>query len=323
MSEPIVQCDPTVDDADRLLEQADAVHDDEPARALQMLRHVAAANLPPARLERLAFLLNHVLGEKFELWAQACAAQRTVIEASGASPTPTLLRQAAIAAQIAGDAHHARAWTLELATRSEAPLAKARALVTLGAVAFAATGQDAETAGRLTLQALQPLAALHASPGCGLDAAFGAVANDLAGALLERPLADLEQADLRTALALTAEHAQRFWQRAGQWIDVERAHYLRAMSANALGLGAQAAAHARAGLELLDEHDAPHTEDVDRAFLELELAQGLHVAELEGGDQALDRAHALARAFAEPGLAEWFARRSARNAALAAHYGRH
>ena len=57
---------------------------------------------------------------------------------------------------------------LKVAPRADAPLAKARVLVTLGAVAFSVSRQGAESAGRLTLQALQPLAALHATPGTGL-----------------------------------------------------------------------------------------------------------------------------------------------------------
>jgi hypothetical protein len=320
MSQTSVQPDPTSSNA--LLSQADEIHDDEPERARDLLRRVVPAELPAARLPRLAFLLNHVLGEKLELWPEALLRHQAIVDAARADMPQTVLRQAAIAAQIAGDGLHAHEWTQALAASASAPLPKARALVALGVVAFSASRQDAETAGRRTLQALQPLAAIHATSGTGLDGAFGVVTNNLASDLLDRPPIELDQPDLRTALELTAEHAQRFWQRAGQWVDFERAHYLRALAANALGQGAQAAQHARSGLDVLDAHDGDHAEDVDRAFLELELAQGLLLSGQAGNAAAQARAESLAARFGDASLEKWFARRLQRNAALAAYYGR-
>ena len=312
---------PTLD-GDALLAQIGALHDDEPQQALELLRALDVATVSTERLPRLSFLLDHVLGEKFDLWAEALAGQRALVLQAGADATPAIFRQAAIAAQVAGEVNLARQWTQALAASADAPLAKARALVSLGAVGFSVSRLGAESAGRLTLQALQPLAALHATPGNGLDAAFAAVTNNLASDLLERPLADLAQPDLRTALQLGAEHAQRFWERAGTWVNHERAHYLVAMAANALGRGADGVAQARAGLALLDELDHDGNEKVDRAFLELELAMGLRLAQLPGRAEALARALALAAQFGKPWLDRWFAERSTRNEALAAHYRR-
>ena len=48
---------------DALLSQADELHDDEPQRALEMLRTLDIATLSTSRLQRLSFLLDHVLGE--------------------------------------------------------------------------------------------------------------------------------------------------------------------------------------------------------------------------------------------------------------------
>jgi hypothetical protein len=320
MSNPTVPL--LASDGDALLAEIDALHDDDPQRAIEMLRALDVAAVSTSRLPRLAFLLDHVFGEKFDLWPEALARQRAVVQQAGLAATPLLYRHAAVAAQVAGDAHLTRLWTQALAASADAPLAKARALVSLGAVAFSVSRLGADTAGRLTLQALQPLAALHAMPGGGLDAEFGAVANNLASELLERPLDDLTQPDLRVALQLTADHAQRFWQRAGLWINRERAHYLGAMAANALGLGDAGATHARAGLALLDEFDDAHEQNVDRAFLELELATALRLASQAGRADALARALALAAQFGDVGLDRWFANRSTRNEALAAHYGR-
>lgn len=313
---------PLAIDGDALLAQIDSIHDDEPRRALELLLGLDVATVSTGQLPRLAFLLDHVLGEKFDLWTQALAAQHALVARAGIHATPAIFRQAAVAAQIAGDSSQARAWTQALAASSDTPVAKARALVTLGAVMFSVSRHGAEAAGRLALQALQPLAALHALPGPGLDAAFGAVTNNIASDLLERPVADLVQADLRTALHLTTQHAQRFWDRAGSWVHRERAHYLGAMTANALGDGAAGTAQARAGLALLDAHDADGSEDVDRAFLELELAMGLRLCEQAARADALARALALAARFGEASLHRWFADRQGRNEALALHYGR-
>ena len=45
-----------------LLDEADACHDDEPARAADMLRRIDPSALPADRLPVLAFLFNHLLG---------------------------------------------------------------------------------------------------------------------------------------------------------------------------------------------------------------------------------------------------------------------
>jgi hypothetical protein len=289
-----------------------------------MLRHVGPTRLAAERLPRLAFLLNHVMGEHFGLWAQALAAQRALLAAAGGRPGPVLLRQAAVAAQAGGDAAQARRWTEALAEAAGASPAAARALVSLAVVGFTVARQDAETAGRLALQALSPLASLRAASGSPLDQPFAATTNNLASSLLDRPLPDLEQPDLRTAIALAAEHSQRFWQRAGDWVNAERAHYLRALAANALGDATQAAMHARAGLALLDEHDGAQAQDVDRAFLELELAHALAMAGDcdDAADAAQDRAEALAARFKDAALVRWFDERIQRNASLAARYRR-
>jgi hypothetical protein len=317
MSDPL---QPTPD-ADALLAQADALHDDEPPRALEMLRALDIAALSPARLGRLSFLVAHVVGEKFGLWDEAVARLRAIVALAGPDVTPLILRHAALAAHLAADDGQAREWTQALAASADAPLDKAHALVALGAVQFSASRLSAQAAARQALHALAASAALQDTPGSGLDAAFGAVANNLASDLLERPLADLARPDVRDAIARAAELAQRLWDGTGTWVQRERAHYLSAMAANALGHGDAGAAHARAGLALLDEFDVDDGERVDRAFLELELAAGLRLAGQPGRAEALARALALASRFDAPWLDRWFTDRQARNEALAGHYG--
>ncbi|MBW8757364.1 MAG: hypothetical protein JF586_07120 [Burkholderiales bacterium] len=318
MSDPIVP----IPGADALLAQADALHDDDPARALELLRAIEVTALDAAKLGRLSFLLDHVTGEKFGLWDEAVDGLRKVVARAGAEVTPLILRHAAIAAHMVTDDALAHEWTQALAASADAPLDKARALVALGTVQFSLGRLPAEAAGRHALHALRPLGDLLEAPGSGLDAAFGAVTNNIASELLERPLPDLAQPDLRDALARAAGLAQRFWEHAGTWVNHERARYLSAMVANALGDGDAGVAHAQAGLALLDEFDVDHGQAVDRAFLELELAAGLRLAGRPGRPEALARALALASRFGQPWLDRWFSDRQTRNEALAAHYGR-
>ena len=48
---------------DALLAQIDALRDDEPQQALEQLRALDVSTLSTSRLQRLSFLLDHVLGE--------------------------------------------------------------------------------------------------------------------------------------------------------------------------------------------------------------------------------------------------------------------
>ncbi len=308
--------------ADAQLAQADALHDAEPARALALLRNLDMAKLSPAKLPRLSFLIAHVTGEKFKLWGEALAEQRALVRLAGEPVPPTLLRHAAVTASLTGETTQAATWTRALAHGTRAPLAKAEALVALGAAGLTVSRLEAHEAGNAALKALDPLDAFDDAPVDELDTAFGIVTNNLASELLERPVEDLTDDALCHALQSAATHAQRFWTRAGTWLNHERAHYLVAMAANALGDGATGVAQARAGLALLDEHDTAGDEHVDRAFLELELAMGLRLAGQDGRADALARALALAARFGDPDLDKWFTGRHTRNEALAIHYGR-
>ncbi len=310
-------------DASESLAAANACHDDDPARGASLLRGLDATALPADERPLLAFLLNHVLGEKLGAWAEADARQTALLQLArdgGAAPPAVLLRQAAVAAQLggAGDGP-ARLDRLvaALAEAAGAPAAQARDVVQLAAVAFSLPGLDAAAAGSLALSALAPLASdAWQQPG-GLDTAAAAQCNNIASDLAERPLADLADSTLRVGLARAAEWSQTLWQRAGTWVNWERACYLRALAAGALGEVEAARLHARAGLALLDSHDSRQEQSVDRAFLEMEHAfacERLGRAEEAAAAQA--RADALAADFGDAGLSTWYCQRVERNRLL-------
>ena len=323
--------------AHALLDEADAIHDDDPPRGAELLRRIDAGALAADRLPLLGFLLNHVLGEKLGDWAEAHARQRSLLQAAAAAaaaadaaadaaaaaPLPAVLhRHAAVAARLAGDDAAADAATQALAAATTASALQAGELVSLAAAGLQSGALPAAAAGQLALSALLALQAAHWQATGPLDVPAAAQCNNLGSALVDRPVADLADPALRQALALAAERAKWLWQRAGDWVNHERAAYLCALAASALGDPASALRHAQGGLGLIDAHDTTGEQAVDRAFLGLEASFALdRLGRAEEAARARAAADALAAAFGDAGLEKWYADRVARNAELHAHAG--
>lgn len=301
------------------LQAANACHDADPPRGAELLRRIDAAALDPGQQPLYAFLLNHVFAEKLGQAAEAWQRQQALLAAAGDDATLPLLRHAAAAARLAGEAAAEDRLTTRLASAAGVGPAQAGELVGLAAASFTVPRLAGAAAGEAALAALAPLHGPAWRQASGLDATAGVLANNLASDLAERPLPELAAEPLRRAMADAAELAQGFWHRAGQWVQQERAHYLRALVANALGDVAVAAAQARAGLVLLENFDQDGQEKVDQAFLRSELAHALACAG-EAADAQVERslADALAEAFDDAGLTQWYQSRLARQAALSA-----
>ncbi|MEO8151627.1 MAG: hypothetical protein ABI605_01055 [Rhizobacter sp.] len=296
------------------LDEANACHDAEPARAASMLRQIDLAQLPVERLPSFAFLLNHVLGEKLAAWPETLNRQQQLIALAQPNPALVLWRQLGSAAFVV-DADAPLAQAIDaLATASNATLDRARELVALSAATYLVPSRKTATeAAQTALQAMALLSPAHWPTSSALDAQAAACANNLANDLLDRPESDLHNAALRAALARSAELAHRLWLVAGTWVHVERALYTRALACTALGEPHLARRHALDGLAVLDAHDGQRSESVDRAFLELErwnACMWLGLADEAAG--ALSRAEALAAQFNDTGLTEWFEGRRSR-----------
>ncbi len=299
--------------ASTLLQDANACHDDDPPRAAALLAQIDASALPTDEHPLYAFLLNHVLGEKLGRWAQAHAA----LQALHTSRAPAVLRQAAVAAQLAGESAAAAACTQALALACGGAASTAAELVSLACATFSTPAQNAAAAGQTVLAALQPLHAPAWQSTTPFDAAAAAQCNNLAAALSERALPDYAEPALCGAMLLAAERSQFLWQRAGSWVQRERAHHGRAVALNTVKLSAAAAEQAEAGLALLDANDRGNEESVDRAFLQLERAHALAAQGLATeAAHAQAKAQGLAAAFNDAGLSRWFAQRQARLEAL-------
>jgi hypothetical protein len=309
------------DGAPARLDAAQACHDDEPERAAALLRGLDPAQLPIDRLPGLAFLLNHVLGEKCGAWGEAHERQAALLRAAGDKPAAGLWRQAAAAARAAGEPAEAQRLCAALADATGAAPQAAQDVVALTVAMYRVPRLPPAAAAACTRAALGALhddAPIWQDPN-PLDAAVAACTNNIASSLVERPGQDLAHPLLRVVLEDAARLAERFWLRAGNWVHHERAAYLRAMVGNALDEAPQAREHALRALALIDANDIDDAEKVDRAFIELEHAHACRALELlEEATAAQATAEAIASTFGDAFLDDWFARRRKALAALAA-----
>lgn len=244
-----------------LLDEIDRIHDDAPERAAGLLREFDATGLEGSRLGQLAFLLNHVLGETLGDWNEA--ASRVGALAGRSDAPPGVWRQLFAAQTLRGDA-----------------LGAASARVGL-ARATGASDNDANTAGELTVLAYvrSPLdhagdvlalaRAANVDESTPLDAALAACFNNVTTRMLDASRGAFLGSAQSQALQAGAESARRFWYRAGQWLQHERADYLCAKVAVRIGDAAEAVRAAERGLRLVE---ANGNDAIERAFLLLPLA---------------------------------------------------
>jgi hypothetical protein len=305
---------------DQRLNEADACHDEQPERAAALLLGLDPAQLDSERRPLLAFLANHVLGEKLSRWADANALLARLLAHAGAQAPAVLWRQAAVAAAMCGDDAAATQATDALAERAQVGTVQAAELVQLARVAFIVAGLDAPSAAQQVLAAMEPLDTAHWQQASALDTPAAASCNNIAADLSERPVAELPA--LHAALLRAARCSQRLWLRAGDWVHHERACYGLAVAHGALGEHAAALQAARDGLALLDGHDAANEQTVDRAFLELEQSFALHgLRDAAAAANARARADALAARFDDDALQDWYGQRVQRHHALRAASG--
>lgn len=303
----------------QLLAEADACHDDEPPRAAQLLRQIDSGALGEGDRPLYAFLLNHVLGEKLGDWGVAHRRLAPLLAQVGEAAPAVLWRQGAVAAMLSGEGAAAAAAIAGLARVAPATELQATELVRLAAAGFTVPAAPAAHAGQIALAAMAALEAPHWQSGGALDTAAAATCNNLATALSDRSLEDLREPLLRDALLRAARCSQSLWQRAGNWVNHERACYGLAVAAGALGDAALQRDSAAQGLAQLDMHDSAHEEHVDRAFLELELAHACQrLGRSDEANAARARADALAGSFDDAFLAQWYAQRVQRHGQLLA-----
>lgn len=278
------------------LQQLIQIHDDSPDEVIAQLPGlIDSPALPPADHPRLAWLINHLLGEQKGDWRAAWTLLRR-LPLSDAGPI--LLRHSLVAATLSGDA--LEAWRLErqwLAAGADAGMVRLQARLGV----LQGLRQHGPLSGLLPaldelLQELEPVSA------SADDAALASLANNIVSGLLEREDLDDDSSSPRIVWR-AAQCARRLWGRAGNWVHHERAEYLLALAANRFAQWRDGLQAADAGLALIADNSE---EDVDRAFLLLERARACFgLGRRDEGELAYQQAQTLAAAF-DASLRPWF-----------------
>lgn len=281
-------------------DQIYADHDKDPMATAEILRGLAGDGaVQPQDHRRFAWLVNHLMGEKLSQWETAAATLEKVVSHSAEAPCLTHL---AVASMLAGHPVRTMALLPRIADLAEAPLAAAIVAVHLGVLQFA---QPTDTV------------AVRATAFCGvldllqtLEGMLGKLATPIAGnlnnvtsRLLDDDSGDIQDPLYRDALMRGARAAKALWLVNGNWINHERAEYLIALCGNRLHDYQAAKEAAERGLQAIADGGS---EDVDRAFLLLELSRGERgLGHAQAATVARDEAMRLAQAF-DPELRSWF-----------------
>jgi hypothetical protein len=273
-------------DAEATLDEIHRIHDEQPQQAAEQLRGLATADLPNGRLPLFGFLTIHVLGEKFGRWHEAHSLLAPL--SAGRPDAPLVLHLHAAAAAEACGAARDGAFAHLVRTADERT---AMVLVRIHHLAFSNRPLDETATALVTLAE-----AAGALPASGLDERLAMALNNCTTDLLDRSPADPTRLNVaqRSALTAGAATAKTFWQRAGTWVQNERALYLQALVANRIGDFAFARRCCNEALTIIDSHDGQ--EAVDRVFLQLQLSAAI-----------LGLTRAEAAGWQDAGLRDWFA----------------
>jgi hypothetical protein len=277
------------------LDEIDRIHDDEPHTAATGLRELDADALPADKLPLLAFLCNHVLGEKLGLWSEA-ASRLEQLRASRADAPLAVTAHAATAAYLDG-----RATSPALASLSQTGgAAEAGALVALNALGLRPPADIEALAAQLERLAQASQTFEDNGP---LNQRLAIAFNNGTSRLLDLAKAPVVPAVAAALLAGSAA-SLRFWQAAGTWVHLERALYLRALVHNRIGVAAAAREEC---VRALDVIAANGDEPIDRVFLQLQLAGALlRLGDTAAGKRQLAEARAAAAQWDDAGLKSWF-----------------
>lgn len=259
------------------LAQAWNEHADDPNGVAARWPELTALVVDEPQIERLAALMHHVHGTHLSEWQRGTEALQSLRSLSayreGGPSGQSLRRSLASLAACAGSVTAADAL---------APSDRIR----VGAmVAESLAPHDPARAATMLREALALAQRSELPDSDPMHRALAAACNNLASGL---EMKTTRSADERALMILAAQSARQHWERAGTWLEVERAEYRLAMTwlqANDL---AQARQHAQACLAIVDANQGAALE----RFFGWE---ALGTVERAAGDAAA-HGHALERA---------------------------
>jgi hypothetical protein len=281
-------------------DQLYADHDKDPKATAEALRRMADDKaVEPQNLRRFAWLVNHLMGEKLEQWDKAASTLEKVVADCSEAPC---LSQLAVAATLSGKPVRALALLPRIAQLAEAPVAAANAAVQLGILQFAKPSDTLGTQVQAFIGVLAVLEPLVGQLG-KLATPIAGHLNNVTSRLMDNEGADVRDPQYREALMRGANAAKTIWSAAGNWMNHERADYLVALCGNRLQDHSVAKEAAVRGIQTIAEGG---TEDVDRAFLLLELSRAERgLGNGQAASAAREEAMRLADAF-DSDLRSWF-----------------
>lgn len=295
-----------------LLDSGWDYHDRESERLARELEAGADAGVSDDDLAGFLHLSTHTIGEHLGDWPRALRLGRRVL--AGRTPTRETARAWArlqVAATLAGEAIEAA--ELELSCLNTAGDAFAAALLDMRFMLVAALvgGKRSGEAAQIYGSALDLARSVGAS--AQLDRTIAAASNNLGWELCELPSRSAADDALMTRCAQTG---LEFWLRCGDWINEERALYLKAAVANATADPRAALADAEMALAVI----AAHSErPLDAALLHLTRARSFAaLGDAAAARQAIAEADAAAAKLSAPALKAQFDSERAKAAAAIA-----
>lgn len=281
--------------------------------AEQLARELEAANVDhvdPGELAPLIHLVAHMIGEHLGDWPRALALGKRILDQR--TPTPQTARawgRLSVAATVAGALGDAT--ELELRCLYASPGDVAATLLDLRfMLADALIGSERTVDGaRVYRRALDLAERVEESP--ALNRMIAVASNNISWELYERSTRSPEDDAL---MQLSAETSHTRWLRCGDWINEERALYLKAVVANATSDPIAGLKNADAALAIIAAN-GERPLDVAR----LHLARAVSFAAMGNRDaatRALSDADAIASTLTSDDLLAQFATQRASSPAL-------
>lgn len=285
----------------QLLNDGWGYHDKESERLARQLEAAAEAGVNPSLLAPFLHLSTHTIGEHLGDWRRALRLGKRVLW--GRMPTNETARAwgRAYVAAVLGEAS-VDAAELELSYLSAAGSDFGAALLDMRFMLIGALVGSKRTreAGRLYGSALGLVDAI--TPSVFLDRTIAAASNNLGWELYEM---SSRSADEDNLMSLCAETGLKFWLKCGNWVNEERALYLRAVVSNVTGNPQSALADADKALAVIhSQGERP----LDAALLHLARASAFAtLGDRSGVAPAIAAADADASRLTAPELQAQFA----------------
>lgn len=277
-----------------------ARHDNDPQAVGAALREIQA--VPEKDLIRFTWLVSHVVGEIQAAWLDAYALMLRTVPKD--APVAALANFAACA-YLAGAPVKAMAIESQIADALSCDHMHPKCIVQLAVLQNVGKTADPNDLVAALSGCLAYLRSATAPE--KVVRVYASSLNNVTSLLLDHKSVDHQAEPVRSVLLEGSERCRELWRKAGTWVNHERADYLVALCANRVGNWSTAQSAALSGLATIDSNGQ---EDVDRAFILLELARaerGLgHSAQYEA---ARSQAFELAVSF-DPDLRKWFESRA-------------